>query len=158
MEDRKGKKKIMVAVDESHCSYNALQWTLDHLADTISGSKLIIFNASNPIAYGSISAATYDTSPPDLIAIMKENQDKLTSALLEKAKEVCAKRGIVAETIAEVGDPKEKICEAVEKLSVQLLILGSHGRGVIKRAFLGSVSNYCVHNAKCPVLVVKKPA
>ncbi|MBA0601484.1 hypothetical protein Gorai_004659 [Gossypium raimondii] len=55
--------------------------------------------------------------------------------------------------MTEVGDPKEKICEAVEKLNIELLILGSHGRGAIQRAFLGSVSNHCVHNAKCPVLV-----
>uniref|UniRef100_A0A7N2QXX5 UspA domain-containing protein n=1 Tax=Quercus lobata TaxID=97700 RepID=A0A7N2QXX5_QUELO len=64
---------------------------------------------------------------------------------------------IVAETVTEVGDPKVAIYEAVEKLNIQLLVLGSHGRGAIKRAFLGSVSNYCVHNVKCPVLVVRKP-
>jgi nucleotide-binding universal stress UspA family protein len=40
---------------------------------------------------------------------------------------------IVAETMTEVGDPKEVIREAVEKLNIQLLVLGSHGRGAIKR-------------------------
>lgn len=30
------------------------------------------------------------------------------------------------------------------------------GLGTWDRALLGSVSNYCVHNAKCPVLVVRK--
>nr|DAD31815.1 TPA_asm: hypothetical protein HUJ06_010666 [Nelumbo nucifera] len=74
---------------------------------------------------------------------------------------MCCSRGtttrVTAETISVIGDPKEAICEAVEKFNISLLILGSHGRGVIKRAVLGSVSNYCVHTAKCPVLVVKKP-
>jgi nucleotide-binding universal stress UspA family protein len=37
------------------------------------------------------------------------------------------------ETIIEVGDPKETICEAAEKLNVDLLILGSHSRGPIQR-------------------------
>ncbi|KAK4753817.1 hypothetical protein SAY87_001921 [Trapa incisa] len=55
-----------------------------------------------------------------------------------------------AETLTEVGDPKEAICEAVDNLNVQLLVLGSHSRGTIQRAFLGSVSNYCVHNSKVP--------
>ncbi|GLU04728.1 hypothetical protein SLE2022_218630 [Rubroshorea leprosula] len=150
------KKKVMVAVDESDCSYYALQWALENLANTISDSQLIIFHSSNPIGYASLAAATYGAPPPGLIANIEENQRKLTSALLDKAKDVCAKHGVVAETIAEIGDPKEKICEAVEKLSIQFLVLGSHGRGAIKRAFLGSVSNYCVHNVKCPVLVVKK--
>ncbi|KAL5989461.1 hypothetical protein ACLOJK_010353 [Asimina triloba] len=57
------------------------------------------------------------------------------------------------ETVTEVGDPREVICEAVEKLNVDLLILGSDGRTAIQRAFLGSVSNYCVQNGKCPVLI-----
>lgn len=37
------------------------------------------------------------------------------------------------ETITEVGDPKEAICAAVGKFKISLLILGSHGRGAIKR-------------------------
>lgn len=38
-----------------------------------------------------------------------------------------------AETMTEVGDPKDQICVAVEKLNIELLILGSHGRGAIQR-------------------------
>ncbi|KAG2709357.1 hypothetical protein I3760_05G234800 [Carya illinoinensis] len=95
---------------------------------------------------------------PELMRSIQENHQKIASALLEKAKEICANHGIIpAEMVTEVGDPKEAICAAVENLNIQLLVLGSHSRGVIKRAFLGSVSNYCVHNAKCPVLVVRKP-
>ncbi|MBA0781901.1 hypothetical protein Gotri_002782 [Gossypium trilobum] len=52
--------------------------------------------------------------------------------------------------MTEVGDPKEKICEAVEKLNIEL---NKCTNIVGNRAFLGSVSNHCVHNAKCPVLV-----
>ena len=40
---------------------------------------------------------------------------------------------VVAETITEVGNPKEAICEAVEKHKIQMLLLGSHSRGAIKR-------------------------
>lgn len=40
---------------------------------------------------------------------------------------------IPAEMVTEVGDPKEAICAAVENLNIQLLVLGSHSRGVIKR-------------------------
>uniref|UniRef100_A0A6N2MXL6 UspA domain-containing protein n=1 Tax=Salix viminalis TaxID=40686 RepID=A0A6N2MXL6_SALVM len=94
----------------------------------------------------------------DLVASIQENKKKVALLLLDKAKDICAKHGVEAETLTEIGDPKEAICEAVERLNVQLLVVGSHNRGPVQRAFLGSVSNYCVHNAKCPVLVVKKPA
>lgn len=41
-----------------------------------------------------------------------------------------------AEMLTEVGDPKEAICHAVDKLNVQLLVLGSHSRGVIQRSVI----------------------
>jgi len=40
---------------------------------------------------------------------------------------------VPVETIVEVGDPKEMICEAAEKKNVDLLVLGSHSRGPIQR-------------------------
>lgn len=101
-------------------------------------------------------ASSFGAAPPELIESILANHKKFALALLDKAKDICAKHGIVAEAVTEVGDPKEAICEAVEKHNIKLLVLGSHGRGAVKRALLGSVSNYCVHNAKCPVLVVRK--
>ncbi|OMP09860.1 Universal stress protein A [Corchorus olitorius] len=160
MEENKRKKKMMVAIDESECSYYALQWALENLGDTLSASAshLFIFNAQPLPNLAYLSASTYGVTPLDLIKTLQENQNNFSLALLEKAKDICSNHGVKAETMTEVGDPKERICEAVERLDIQLLILGSNGRGALQRAFLGSVSNYCVHNAKCPVLVVRKSA
>ncbi|OMO63533.1 Universal stress protein A [Corchorus capsularis] len=152
------KRMTMVAIDESECSYYALQWALENLGDTLSASHLFIFNAQPLPNLAYLSASTYGVTPLDLIKTLQENQNNFSLALLEKAKDICSNHGVKAETMTEVGDPKERICEAVEKLDIQLLILGSNGRGALQRAFLGSVSNYCVHNAKCPVLVVRKSA
>ncbi|XWS68851.1 hypothetical protein CRYUN_Cryun04dG0128600 [Craigia yunnanensis] len=154
MEDNKMKKKVMVAIDDSECSHYALLWALENLGDTLSASQLFIFNAQPFANFAYLSASTYGAAPLDFITTVQENQKKLTLALLEKAKDICAKHGVDAETMTEVGDPNEKICEAVEKVNIDLLVLGSRGRGAIQRAFLGSVSNHCVQNAKCPVLVL----
>uniref|UniRef100_A0A0E0RB20 UspA domain-containing protein n=1 Tax=Oryza rufipogon TaxID=4529 RepID=A0A0E0RB20_ORYRU len=43
----------------------------------------------------------------------------------------------------------------VDKLGADVLVMGSHGYGLFKRALLGRVSDYCVRNASCPVLIVK---
>lgn len=48
-------------------------------------------------------------------------------------------------------------------LQINLVVLGSRGMGSFKRSLmsfvgLGSVSDYCVHNLPCPVLVVKAEA
>ncbi|KAG5240407.1 hypothetical protein OIU76_013792 [Salix suchowensis] len=152
------KKKVMVAIDESENSNYALEWTLEKLRDTIADSDVIIFTAQPKFDLGSVYASTFGAVPVGLITSLQENQKKIASILLDKAKDKCAKYGIVAETVKEIGDPKYAICEAVEKLNIELLVLGSHNRGPVQRAFLGSVSNYCVNNAKCPVLVVKIPA
>jgi hypothetical protein len=48
-------------------------------------------------------------------------------------------------------------------MQVDLVVLGSRGMGSFKRSLmnfvgLGSVSDYCVHNLPCPVLVIKAEA
>ncbi|PKI33237.1 hypothetical protein CRG98_046373 [Punica granatum] len=154
----------MVAIDESEYSHYALMWALDNLKESLSKAPLVIFMAQPPTQgtysfAASLSSARMYTvsSTPDFVDSVKENQRKFASALLAKAKEICASRGILAETFTEEGDPRSAICDAVKKLNVTLLVMGERGLGRIKRAFLGSVSNYCINNANCPVLVVKKP-
>ncbi|CAM8948189.1 hypothetical protein QQ045_017161 [Rhodiola kirilowii] len=149
------KKKVMVAIDESECSHYALRWLLENV-DSVKDAKLYILTVLPVADFGYIYASTLGNTAPELIQSVQENQRKVAAILLEKAKNICAEYGIDVETISEPGDPKEVICETADKYNVQLLVVGSHGRNAIKRAFLGSVSNYCVHNAKCPVLVVKK--
>ncbi|KAL9256618.1 Universal stress protein A-like protein [Drosera capensis] len=148
-------KKVLLAIDDSECSHYALEWALENVHNKIASSGLVLFHAiSND--YSGVYAGTYGGAPPELINSIQENQKKFGNALLEKAKQISAKHGIEAETVIEIGTPKEVICEAAEKLGIGLLIVGSHSRGAFQRAFLGSVSNYVVHNAKCPVLVVRK--
>jgi len=40
---------------------------------------------------------------------------------------------VIVETLSEIGDPKDAICDATEKLQIDLLITGSHGYGMLKR-------------------------
>ncbi|XP_058083957.1 universal stress protein A-like protein isoform X2 [Magnolia sinica] len=151
------KKKVMVAIDESECSHYALKWALENLPDCIASSAPLVVFTVQPISNTSfISVTSHGSASLELIKSVQEHRKKISLALLEQAKEICSKHGVVAVTITEVGDPKGIICEAVEKFKIDLLILGNHGRGALQRAFLGSVSNYCMQHAKCPVLVVKK--
>jgi nucleotide-binding universal stress UspA family protein len=55
----------------------------------------------------------------------------------------------------EVGDVPSTICRIAEELSVDVIVVGSHGRTGIKRFFLGSVSEHVVRHAPCPVLVIR---
>ncbi|XP_050374457.1 universal stress protein A-like protein [Argentina anserina] len=157
-------KPVMVAVDESECSHYALMWVIDNLKESITAQKpLLIFMAQPPPANNLTFAAALGSArmycPPttEFTNNMQENHRKLTTALLERAKDICASHGVTAKTVTEIGDAKTAICAAVLKHNVSMLVLGARGLGKIKRAIIGSVSNYCVQHAKCPVLVVKKP-
>ncbi|XP_010681486.2 universal stress protein A-like protein isoform X1 [Beta vulgaris subsp. vulgaris] len=153
--ETKVQSKVIVAIDESECSSYALKWALQNLDDKLK-SGLLLFSVIS-IDYSGAFAGGYGSLPADLMTSMQDNQKKFVASLLAKAKEICAKHGVDADTVSVMGNPKDAICDAVQKYHCQLLVLGSHGRGAVGRAFLGSVSNYCVNHAKCPVLVVRQP-
>jgi nucleotide-binding universal stress UspA family protein len=56
------------------------------------------------------------------------------------------------------GSPGHALCALAKEISATTIVIGTRGRGGIKRAFLGSVSDYVVRNAPCPVLVIGEPA
>lgn len=70
---------------------------------------------------------------PELVRALQDQQRRISQALLEKAKEMCLRSKVAVETITVVGEPKDVICAAVEKLNIDLLIMGSHGRGAVQR-------------------------
>ena len=56
------------------------------------------------------------------------------------------------ETMVASGDPGREICRLVETLPADVVVIGTHGRSGIKRAVIGSTSDYVVRHAACPVL------
>ena len=50
--------------------------------------------------------------------------------------------------------PGNVICSEASNEKVDLIITGSRGLGTARRTILGSVSDYVVHHASCPVCVV----
>ncbi|ESQ48846.1 hypothetical protein EUTSA_v10021565mg [Eutrema salsugineum] len=159
-------KRIMVAIDESDSSFYVLQWVIDHfsslLATTLAeGGLLTVIHVQSPFQHftafpaGPGSATVYASS--SMIEAVKKSQQKASAALLSRALQMCRAKQIRTETLVLEGDAKDMICQAVEQMHVDLLAVGSRGLGKIKRAFLGSVSDYCAHHAKCPILIVKPP-
>jgi len=57
------------------------------------------------------------------------------------------------DTLVVNGDPGPTLCRLAADVGASALIVGSRGRGGLKRALLGSVSDYVVRNAPCSVIV-----
>ncbi|KAF5727747.1 hypothetical protein HS088_TW22G01444 [Tripterygium wilfordii] len=158
-------KKVMVVIDENEYSYYALDWVLNKLKESITDSPLVILAPystpnCNHIFAAQLSAAgiyTPVSSTLELIRSVQDRNRKIALGLLQKAKTICASQGVKVETITEVGEAKEAVCKAVRNNGIDLLVIGENSNGALKRFFLGSLSNYCLDNANCPVLVVKKP-
>lgn len=67
----------------------------------------------------------------------------------------------VAEAHLRMGERRdEAILHLAEEIGAGLIVMGSRGRGGVRRALMGSVSDSVVRHAHCPVLIVRpeKPA
>ncbi|GAB2280051.1 hypothetical protein Dimus_014689 [Dionaea muscipula] len=134
------KKKVMLAIDETQESYHALLWILDNFPESLVSNPLLIFTAEPPPTYTDTFAASfsnarlYCTVSPNagLVNTVQEQEKKVALGLLDKAKSICSSRGVNAVTISEVGDPKEAICNAVEKHGINLLVLAEQTLGRVK--------------------------
>jgi len=55
------------------------------------------------------------------------------------------------------GDPADEILEKAEELNCDLIVMGTHGKGLISHTFLGSVSEKVLHRTRKPVFIVPIP-
>jgi nucleotide-binding universal stress UspA family protein len=55
------------------------------------------------------------------------------------------------------GDAAEQILKMTEGLKPDLLVMGTHGKGWLAHAFLGSVAESVLHRAKIPVVIIPIP-
>ncbi|KAJ4719354.1 Universal stress protein A-like protein [Melia azedarach] len=151
-------RKILVAVDEGEESLYALRWCLKNVISS-KNTILVLLYAKPPRAVQTALDGTGYLFSSDILSTMEKYGSDVADRVMDKAKRICRDHHMINEVEGRVecGDPRDVICDMVEKLGVDVLVMGSHGYGWFKRAFLGSVSNYCAQNVKCPVLIVKKP-
>ncbi|KAL2499081.1 Adenine nucleotide alpha hydrolase-like superfamily protein [Abeliophyllum distichum] len=155
-------RSVGIGMDYSPTSKSALSWAINNLIEE--GDRIVIVHVVSPKAEPTNKQLFQDTGSPLIpleefreINVYKHyglNPDPEVLDMLDKVART--KR---VKVVAKVywGDPREKLIDAVEQLKLDSLVVGSRGLGVLKRVLLGSVSNYVVLNAPCPVTVVKGP-
>ncbi len=73
----------------------------------------------------------------------------------EQVRRVEEAGGTIKEAHLRLGRADEEIADLAHSLDAGLIVMGSRGRGRIRRALMGSVSDSVVRHAHCPVLVVR---
>ena len=136
-------KNILVPVDGSEGADRAIEKAV--MLAKICGAKLNFLYVAN-INQLAINACLSD--------VVLEAVTKAGNVILDRAMQMVPS-GIKKEAFSETGSPAVAILDFAEHSGTDLIVMGSRGLGVVKGVLLGSVSQYIVEQAKCPVLVVK---
>ncbi len=88
-------------------------------------------------------------------ALYRKRAKEAAEKFLEEKKALFTSEGMqVEQTILKTGPPRRIICELADSGDFDLLIIGRHAEGELRNLLFGQVSNYVIHNVKCPVLVI----
>jgi nucleotide-binding universal stress UspA family protein len=93
---------------------------------------------------------------PEELRTLQEKTRSDGEAILHHAAEELGFDGV--ETRVLEGRPGPALCSFAEDASATAIVMGTRGRGRLKRALLGSVCDYVVRNAPCPVIVAADAA
>ena len=116
----------------------------------------VVYVGHRPIIlYESPEATVLD---PDLQRWIgtREDAEEATKAILdEQVQKIREAGGQIAGTHLMLGDPDAEIVGLAERLSAGLIVMGSRGRGRLRRALLGSVADSVIRHAHCSVVVLR---
>jgi nucleotide-binding universal stress UspA family protein len=137
------KHRIVVGVDGSPSSLEAVEWAAHHAE--LTGAVLeVLMTWEWPTSYG------WSLPVPSGYDPEKESGNSLDKAL---APVRTAHPTIAIEATVIEGHPAPLLVDASKK--ADLLVVGSRGHGEFAGMLLGSVSEHCTANAHCPVLVFR---
>jgi len=142
-------KKILVAIDFSKLSYEALDYAIAVAQDV--GARLSVLYVVEPMEFTGVDVL--GGTPIATQSIVDEHLKQARAELDRlRTRKLAGLPG--ATTAVRMGRPAEEIVAAGGKGKANLIVLGTHGRSGLSHLLMGSVSERVVRHATCPVLVV----
>ena len=136
--------KILLATDGSREAHLAATTAADLANSTNSELHVVLVGELRPTFL-----AQTEVEPGEL---EREAQRQLD----EEVRSVEEAGGTVKEATLSLGKADEEVVELAERMGIGLIVMGSRGRGRIRRALMGSVSESVVRHAHCPVTIVRE--
>jgi len=141
-------KPIVLATDGSPSAAEATLRAVE-LARALDASLVVV--AAEHVEVPSYGYYGY----ADLVTEMTKIERTRVDETLAQAKAVATEAGVACEVVHAIGPVSEAICTVARKHDAQMIVIGAHGWGAIGRLLHGSVSMAVLHEAHCPVLVVR---
>jgi nucleotide-binding universal stress UspA family protein len=143
---KSAKQKILVSVDFSEASVNALKYAIGFVQAT--DAELCVITVYNTMNYTPISVlGDINKNLINDSIVLKNKLDKLVSG-------ACRGKNVSYKVHAIVGIPEIEIQKFSRRMKVSLIIMGQTGSGGIKKLLLGSTTSHVVNTSQIPVLIV----
>ncbi len=148
------RRKIMVAVDGSAVSDKAVHeavWLACSHAGKFKNKLFAVFVKGDRVqAADEMFARGQSAQVED-----SDGWQQIVDDAFLVVRKLAAEKEIPLETLVVEGDPATLIIHLAKKHDIDLLVIGSTGKGAMKRAFLGSVSAKVIEQAPCGVYVAR---
>jgi nucleotide-binding universal stress UspA family protein len=149
-------KKILVPVDFSDTSLQALEYAID-IAKRSKATITLIHNTESMVA--NVSTGDYFASSiNNLIAFEKEANEKAKEHLKKFAEKIEKKNKIKTTAVITSGWVREEVLRTAEKTEADIIIMGTHGVKGFREFIVGSNTFRVINEAVCPVLSVQHHA
>jgi len=157
-------KNILAAVDFSRTTDAILEQSLA-LASAGDGKLWILHATSDETQALAYEATQFTGYAPDFVNMpgdvqlardLSADEFKREHSQLLGMSARLRKKGIQAQALLLKGDAAKLILEKAIDIHADIIVLGSHGHGLLHRALLGSVSEAVLHHARCNVMIVPR--
>lgn len=146
-------KRILFCTDFSDNSLPARQKAVDYAAALDAELFILHVLGSSHFGYPSFE----DTLKPEMISLHEKIDERVEQEMNREAKE-CRRSVAKVSTFLRSGEAAEEIVRFAEKNDVDLIVVGTHGWGVVKQRILGSTAMNVARTAACPVMAVRTAA
>lgn len=158
-----GIKKILYATDLSKNSAYAFQYAMDYAEKH--NAQIIILHVIEKLRWADMTELEDNLQIAEQLKSLPVTKEKIIDNIKKRLNQFCEKMkkdapscafSVAAIEVCE-GYPANTILEKAEKFGCDMIVMGTHGKGLITHAFLGSVAEKVLRRAKKPVFTIPLP-
>jgi nucleotide-binding universal stress UspA family protein len=146
------RKKILVAIDGSPQSDKAAEEAVRMAYGNRSQFKSCVYAM---LVLPNAPTSTYTDFVPTAPVTETEKWDELRQRIFYVVEKCASENDIPLEMIVEYGEPSDKLIEFAKREQIDVIVIGSSGKGFLQRRIRGSVSHRVASTAGCSVYIVR---